>query len=207
MGTHPILTRRAYSGNPSPNKEARRKAMKLPLPRAWRRRAQPAPQIPAIPLDGNQAHTVAPGRQVVTVPATASMVRVLRQVTAGFLVGHPRRDEAQRIISEFATTAVIENRCTCCPHEQITLTVERDEQRTRLEVSYHLSLTHRPVWDSDEIIAYGHGEALLDALTNHRWGHYGRFQLGKLRYSDDDQVWYAELDNASPQPAGFGHRA
>ena len=183
--------------------------MKLLLPGAWRRRIRPALQAPdpATAVDVNPAHAVIPSRQLIAVPATLPMVRVLRDVAAGFLADHPRRDDARQIISEFATTAAIENRCTCCPHEQITLAVDRDERRTRLEISYHLRLTHRPVWDSDEIIAYRHGLTILDALTNYRWGHAGRFHLGELRYSDDDQTWYAELDNASPLPAAFGYRA
>jgi hypothetical protein len=162
------------------------------------------PRSPSMPSDHSPANTAVQSRRLVTVPALPAMAGTLRDAVADFLSGYPRSHDAQRIVTEFFTTALIENRCNCCPHEQIILTVDADEYRVRLEVSYHLTLFHRPIWKRSEITAYGRGVTMLNALTNYRWGHDGHFHIGELRYCDDDQTWWAELTQTPA--ADHGHR-
>lgn len=161
------------------------------------------PRNPSMPSDHSPPDTVVPRRRLVTVPALSAMAGTLRDAVADFLPDDPRSHDAQRIVNEFFTTALIENRCKCCPHEQIILTMDADEHRVRLEISYHLTLFHRPVWKKNEITAYARGVTMLNALTNYRWGHDGHFHIGELRYCDDDQTWWAEL--APTLAANQGH--
>lgn len=154
------------------------------------------------------------GRRVVTVPALLPMAGTLRKAVDGFMVGHPRRVDARLVVDEFVTTALVELRCACCPHGQITLTVDRDEQRVRLEVSYFLALSHPPEWKidggEDPQDNYDRGLALVNAFCD-RWGHIARQPIRPPYYVDKHQTWYAEFDNvtrkALPSPADSTRRS
>lgn len=162
------------------------------------------PQLgtPLRPSDDSLTRNLVHSRRLVAVPALVPMAGALHDAVADFLSDHPGRRDAQRIVKEFFTTALIENRCICCPHEQIILTVDADEHRVRLEISYRLTLTHRPFWKKGEKAAYGRGVEIVNALTDHHWGHDGHFHLGDLRYVDDDQTWWAELGHTPAASLG-----
>jgi hypothetical protein len=156
-------------------------------------------------LGDSPAHGAVLGRHLVTVPALPPMAGTLRAAVGDLLAEHPRRTDAQQIINEFATTAIIEQRCDCCPHDQITLTVDCDENRIRLEINYHLTLSHAPVWRTDEyedpVKTYGLGLAIINNHVDDRidyWGHMARGLDGEARFSDLDQTWYAELGHTPP---------
>lgn len=163
------------------------------------------PIAPLLPLfDEHPFHGAMPGHHLVTVPALPPMGATLRAAVGLLLAEHPRRVDARQVISEFATTALIENGCHCCPTGQITTTVDIDEHRIRLELSYHLALTHEPVWKTDwyedPVSTFGFGLALTKAHSD-RWGHSAVKRYPQ--YADDDHIWWAELDHAHPQPPSF----
>ena len=164
-----------------------------------------APALPTLDIaaeneQGDVARGEAFGRRIVTVPALLSMAGVLREAVDHFLTDYPRRVDARQVVDEFASIALIELGCTCCPHGQITLTVDWDERRIRLEVGYFMTLSHPPLWKmdwyEDPVDAYGRGLALINACCD-RWGHMAR-QVGQPYYADKHQTWYAELDHLSP---------
>lgn len=169
----------------------------------------PVLPTPIVAVEGRQADVAdgaAFGRQLVTVPALLPMAGTLRRAVDSFLTGHPRRVDARQVVDEFATTALIELRCTCCPHGQVTLAVDWDERRIRLEVSYFMTLSHAPMWRmdwcEDPVDTYGRGLALVNAFCD-RWGHMAR-QVGEPYYADKHQTWYAELDHIPPQLSASG---
>ncbi len=167
----------------------------------------PAPPRSTIHAANDQAstvHGVVLGRHLVAVPTLLPMAGTLRAAVGYLLAEHPRRLDARQVISEFVTTALIENRCTCCPTGQITLTVDCDEHRIRLEISYHLAPTHEPVWRSDwyedPLHTYGLGLALTNAHAD-RWGHSSLKHHPP--YANDNHTWWAELNHTPRQPVPF----
>ena len=163
--------------------------------------------LASFPLAGSQAHGVVLGRHLVTVPALAPMAATLRSAVGDLLADHPRCTDAQPVVNEFANYALIEQRCGCCRHGPITLAVDCDEHRIRLEISYHLALSHTPDWrmdwyeNPDE--TYGLSLAIINAHIHRpadRWGHIAR-QIDEPYYADKHQTWYAELDHAPRHPA------
>ena len=163
-----------------------------------------APAHPAVPspvlLGGDTTHGAVPGRHLITVPALLPMAGTLREAVCGFLADHPRRTDARQIIDEFATTALIEQRCTCCPTGQISLTVDCDEQHIRLELTYHHNLSHAPAWEKHEIDDYCRGLGIINGFTD-RWGH--RALKGYPQFANDEHSWWAELDHATRRPGLF----
>jgi hypothetical protein len=167
--------------------------------------ASAAPMTPPpLLLDEHPTYGAESGRYLVTVPALMPMARTLRAAVGDLLAEHPRRTDARQVVSEFTTTALIENRCTCCPTGKITLTVDIDKRRIRLEIGYHLALTHEPVWKTDwyedPVDTYGLGLALTKAHSD-RWGHSAVKRYPQ--YADDDHTWWAELNHTRPQPPSF----
>lgn len=156
----------------------------------------PAPPTPQTTGQHNAPETRT-GRHHVTMPALPAMARPLREAAAHILAGHPRRDDAKQVTAVFATIPILEHRCTCCPPAPITLTVDNDQHRVRLEIKYHLALSHPPRWTSEDIDAYSFGLALVNGHSD-RWGTSVR-QASQTPYGDKNLTWWAELDH-TPQP-------
>jgi hypothetical protein len=147
---------------------------------------------------------------LIVLPGFSSMVPVARMAVRNLLPGWPRVDDAELIVSEFATTAV---RHSTSRGDRFELSLDVHPGRLRIELrdggpfgyppAAPLAAPPFPVqpWttlyeedqlrDRDaELEEYSLGLAIINAASD-RWGH--------SRYPDHE-VWWAELAWPKPDP-------